>query len=90
MVRSLALFDAPHERTRRRIDAVLHAHGYVWLFVNARWSRSARRSHKSLLRLLRARLAGESYRVLFIDIRGRTAVDAHWVTALPKERLACR
>lgn len=84
------LFDAPHERTRRRIDAMLRAHGYLWVFANARWSPSSRATHKWLLRRLRARLRGQSYRLLFVEISGRASVDTRWLTAISEEIVACR
>jgi len=90
MVKSLILFDAPSERTRREIDAVLRMHGYVWLFGNARWSRHRSRSKPNLLRCLRSRLNGQSYRILVVDISPRATVDARWLTAISEDLLRCR
>jgi hypothetical protein len=91
MVKYFVLFDAPLERTRRQIDAVLRNEGYMWLFENARWvRRRPDRPRGALLRRLRQRLSGQSYRILILEISGRATVDAKWLTAISKDLLACR
>lgn len=83
-MRTIALFDAPHDRTRLRIESVLRAHGYVWLFPNARWcARSG--NHARAIRAVRARLTGHSYRLAFIVVGGRTKPDIRWLTGTVEE-----
>lgn len=81
MVKTLVLFDAPHAAARQALEAVLRAHGFLWLFPNARWSASGGSASQQLIRQIRRRLANHVYRILIIELRGRAAPGVQWVTS---------
>lgn len=86
MVNTLALYDVPRRANRLRLEALLRAHGFVWLFPNARWSSRPLATHGSLVRRVRSRLAGDTYRLVFLEIPARNRTEARWLTAAPTER----
>jgi hypothetical protein len=84
-VNTVVLFDVPRRPARRRFEALLRAHGFVWLFPSARWSSKSLAGHDRLVRLTRSRLAGETYRVVFLEIPERSRLEARWLSAAPTE-----
>lgn len=85
MVNTVALFDVPKRPSRQRLEALLRAHGFLWLFPNARWSSKPLVAHDRLFRQVRSRLAGETYRIVFLEITARNRREARWLTAAPTE-----
>lgn len=85
MVNTLALYDVPRRAARQRLESLLRAHGFVWLFTYARWSSGTLAGHDRLVRRVRSRLVGETYRVVFIEIAARNRTEARWLTAAPAE-----
>lgn len=83
---TLALYDVPRRAARLRFESLLRAHGFVWLFPNVRWSSQPIDEHSRLLRHVRGRLRGETYRVVFMEIQARHRMEARWLTAAPTER----
>lgn len=83
MVNTLALYDVPKRVTRQRLEGVLRAHGFVWLFPNVRWSSQPLAVHEHILRQVKSRLAGETYRLVFLEISARNRMEARWLTAAP-------
>lgn len=83
-MKTIVLYDAPQVRTRQRIESILRAHGYTWLFLNARWSARAVSTHLMMLRSLRARLSGQSYRIAIIEVSGRTPPHVRWLAAVAR------
>lgn len=83
------LYDAPQLRTRQRIESVLRANGYVSLFPNARWSVRAVSTQPMMIRQLRSRLSGRSYRLAFIEMPGRVTPHVRWVAATAGEDRQC-
>ena len=86
MVNTLALYDVPKRVTRQRLEALLRADGFVWLFPHARWSSRPLSAHDRLVRRVRSRLVGEAYRLVFLEISARNRTEARWLTAAPTER----
>jgi len=86
MVNTLVLYDVPRRAARQRLESLLRAPGFVWLFPSARWSSRTLSGHDRLVRRVRARLAGETYRVVFIEVATRHRMEARWLTAAPPER----
>jgi len=84
MVNTLVLYDAPHRTTRQRLESLLRAHGFTWLFPYARWSSRPLREHHGLARSVRSRLKDDAYRVVFIEITSDRRKGALWLT--PTER----
>lgn len=87
MVNTLVLYDTPRKTTRRRLEVLLRAHGFVWLFPHARWSARPLTAHHGLARRVRSRMAGESYRLVLLEIPARSRLAARWLSAAPSERL---
>ncbi len=85
MVSTLILYDAGKRAVRERIESVLRAHGCMWLFPAARWSTAPLTAHGHLVRQLRARLRGETYRVVMIDMPEASRREARWVAAAPTQ-----
>jgi len=86
MVNTLALYDVPKRATRVRLETVLRAHGFVWLFPHARWSSRPLTEHTRLVRHVRSRLSGETYRIVFLEIPARNRLEARWLTVARTER----
>lgn len=85
MVNTLALYDVPKRVTRQRLEALLRARGFVWLFPYARWSSRPLAAHDRLVRRVRARLAGETYRIVFLELSARHRKEARWLIVAPME-----
>ncbi len=85
MVNTLVMYDVPKRTARQRLDALLRAGGFVWLFPHARWSSKPMAAHAALTRRVRSRLAGETYRVVFLEIDAVHRGEAKWLTAAPTE-----
>lgn len=83
MVNTLVLYDVPKHQPRQRLEAVLRAHGFVWLFPSARWSSKPLAAHRYLLRRIRARLEGETYRIVLLQMSDANRREARWLTAAP-------
>lgn len=86
MVNTLVIFDVPHRVARQRLDALLRAHGFIWLFPYARWSSRPLAAHDGLLRRVRSRLRGEAFRMVFIETDADNRTSARWLTADGTER----
>ena len=82
---TLALYDVPRQVPRRRLEALLRAQGFVWLFPSARWSSKPLLAHKHLAKRIRARLAGETYRIVLLEMSGASRMEARWLTAAPTD-----
>ena len=80
-MKTIVLYDAAHQRTRQRIESILRAHGCTWLFPNARWSSRAVSAQPVMIRALRSRLAGQSYRIALIELPGRAGPHVRWIAA---------
>ncbi len=85
MVNTLALFDVPKRHARQRLESLLRRHQFVFLFPYARWSSKPLRAHEDLVRQVRSRLAGETYRIVFLEITARNRREARWLTAAPTD-----
>lgn len=83
---TLAIYDVPKRAPRMRLETLLRAHGFVWLFPHARWSSKPFDIHDRLVRQVRSRLSGETYRIVLLEIPARTRMEARWLTAAPTER----
>ncbi len=81
MVNTLVLYDVPRRVSRERLEALLRAHGFVWLFPYARWSSTRLSQHDGLIQGVRSRLKGEPYRVVFIQLMADSRRCALWLTA---------
>ncbi len=86
MVNTVVLYDVPHRVARQRVEALLRAHAFVWLFPHARWSSRPIASHDHLARSIRSRLAGETYRLVFLEIPARNREEARWLTGALRDR----
>ena len=86
MVNTLALYDIPHRSSRLRLESLLRAAGFMWLFPYARWSSSPLAQHERLLRRVRSRFKGEMYRMVFIEITADRRTGALWLTATRTRR----
>jgi len=80
MVNTLVLYDAPQRAVRQRLEALLRANGFVWLFPYARWSSRPLATHGQLVRRVRSRLAGDTYRLVFIEVSAQHRREARWLT----------
>lgn len=78
---TLVLYDVPHRVSRQRLETLLRAHGFVWLFPYARWSCASLSQLHGLVQRIRACLKGESYRVVFIQLMAKSRKGALWLTA---------
>lgn len=81
MVNTLVLYDVARRRGRQRLDRLLRLHGFVWLFPHTRWSRQPMNDHGTLVRAIRARLSGDAYRIVFIEITQQSRQEARWMMA---------
>lgn len=86
MVNTLALYDVPHRAVRQRLEALLRAHGFVWLFPHARWSSRPLATHGHLVRRVRSRLAGDTYRLVLIEVSAKNRKEARWLTRAQADR----
>ncbi len=81
---TLAVYDVPQRETRRRLEDVLRAHGFVWLCHNARWSPARNAGDANLVRAVRARLRGRAYRLLLLEVSQASRAGARWLVNLPE------
>lgn len=58
---TLVLFDVARQSARRRLESLLRAEGFVWLFPYARWSSRSLAGRENLARRVRSRLRGEAH-----------------------------
>ena len=86
MVNTLVLYDVPQRATRDRLESLLRAHGFIWLFPHARWCSKPLAAHAGLPGRVRSRLSGRAYRILVLEIGDRHRREARWLTADPTER----
>jgi hypothetical protein len=84
MVNTLVLYDVPDRKTRLRLESLLRANGFAYLFPYARWSPRAMRHHHSLGRAIRCRLRGGSYRIVFLEISDSSRTGALWLSEYPR------
>jgi hypothetical protein len=85
VVNTLAVYDVPIRADRQRLESLLRANGFVWLFPHARWSSRGLAEHTGLARVIRSRLAGRAYRVVLIEFTPRARTRARWLAGLPPE-----
>jgi CRISPR/Cas system-associated endoribonuclease Cas2 len=81
MVNTLVLYDVPRRASRQRLEALLRAHGFTWLFPYARWSSARLSQHDGLIQGVRSRLKGEAYTLVFIEMTANSRRRARWLTA---------
>jgi len=81
MVNTLVIYDVARKADRQRLEGLLRAHQFVWLFPFARWSSKALGRHPGLLRGVRACLRSQAHRVLFIECSDKNRARAKWLTA---------
>lgn len=86
MVNTLVLYDVARRPGRQRLDRLLQLHGFAWLFPHARWSRQPMDDHGKLIRAIRARLSGDAYRIVFIEITQQSRQEARWMMASAQQR----
>jgi hypothetical protein len=74
----MIIYDIAILRPRRRAERLLREAGFVFLFGNVRWTRLPV-DKCALVRRLRSTLRGEAFRIVVLDVPGRSIETARWL-----------